>query len=116
MRTDDSDLKCIEAVQRCSVEKGALRNFAKFTKKHLCQSLFLSKAEFREMSKNAFCYRTPLVAASECSNLKSAICLSNFNTKYFEQKMFHIKFGLEKSFPISKKNSSKYTLARNGRK
>ena len=27
--------------QRCSVKKGVLRNFAKFTGKHLCQSLFL---------------------------------------------------------------------------
>ena len=29
--------------QRCSIKKGALRNFAKFTGKHLCQSLFLIK-------------------------------------------------------------------------
>ena len=31
--------------QRCSVEKGVLRNFAKFTGKHLCQSLFLRKLQ-----------------------------------------------------------------------
>ena len=29
--------------QRCSITKGVLRNFAKFTEKHLCQSLFLNK-------------------------------------------------------------------------
>ena len=29
--------------QRCSVKKGILRNFAKFTGKHLCQSLFFNK-------------------------------------------------------------------------
>ena len=29
--------------QRCSTKKGALRNFAKFIGKHLCQSLFLNK-------------------------------------------------------------------------
>ena len=29
--------------QRCSIKKGVLRNFAKFTGKHLCQSLFLNK-------------------------------------------------------------------------
>ena len=29
--------------QRCSIKKGALRNFAKFTGKHLCQSLFFNK-------------------------------------------------------------------------
>ena len=27
----------------CSVRKGVLRNFAKFTGKHLCQSLFFNK-------------------------------------------------------------------------
>ena len=29
--------------RRCSVRKGFLRNFAKFTGKHLCQSLFFNK-------------------------------------------------------------------------
>ena len=29
--------------QRCSVRKGVLRNFAKLTGKHLCQSLFFNK-------------------------------------------------------------------------
>ena len=29
--------------QRCSMWKGVLRNFAKFTRKHQCQSLFLKK-------------------------------------------------------------------------
>ena len=64
-------------------EKGVLRNFAKFTGKHLCQSLFLDKvawpasllkkalsevffSEFCEISKNTVSYRTPLVAASNC--------------------------------------------------
>ena len=33
-----------EAVaRRCSVEKGVLKNFAKFTGKHLCQSLVFNK-------------------------------------------------------------------------
>ena len=31
------------AVQRCSVKRGLLRNFAKFTGKHLCQSHFFNK-------------------------------------------------------------------------
>ena len=36
--------KALEAVvQKCSVKKGILKNFTKFTGKHLCQSLFLSK-------------------------------------------------------------------------
>ena len=68
--------------RRCSVRKGVLENFAKFTRKHLCRSLFLIKLqtacnfikketlakvfsyEFCEISKNTFCYRTPLLAAS----------------------------------------------------
>ena len=29
--------------QRCSMEKGVLRNFSKFRGKHLCQSLFFNK-------------------------------------------------------------------------
>ena len=29
--------------QRCSMKKGVLKNFSKFTGKHLCQSLFLNK-------------------------------------------------------------------------
>ena len=48
--------------QRCSVKKVVLRNFAKFTRKHLCQSLSFNKVAglkpraslFCEISKNAF--------------------------------------------------------------
>ena len=29
--------------RRCSIKKGVLRNFAKFTGKHLCQRLFFKK-------------------------------------------------------------------------
>ena len=65
-------------------EKGVFRSFAKFTGKHLCQSLFLINfqastcnftknetltqvfsCEFCKISKNMFSYRTPPVAASE---------------------------------------------------
>ena len=62
-------------------EKAFLRDFAKFTGKHLCQNLFFNKVaglffikketlaqvfscEFFEISKNSFSYRTPAVAAS----------------------------------------------------
>ena len=56
-------------------KKGALRNFAKFTGKHLRQRLFFNKVkkeslaqvfscEFCKISKNNFFYRTPPVAAS----------------------------------------------------
>ena len=62
-------------------QKDVLRNFAKFTGKHLRKSLFFDKVagfrlkketlvqvlscEFCEILKNTFFYRTPLVAASE---------------------------------------------------
>ena len=39
------------------MKKGVLRNFIKFTGKHLCQGLFFNKVEHR-------IYRTPSVAAS----------------------------------------------------
>ena len=32
--------------QRCSVQNGVLKNFAKVTGKHLCQSLFFNKVSF----------------------------------------------------------------------
>ena len=55
-----------------SVRKGVPRNFAKFTRKHLCQSLFCKKeavaqvlsGEFSEISKNAFFIEYPLTTAS----------------------------------------------------
>ena len=69
-------------------KKGVLRNFAKFTGKHLCQRLFFNKAvglacnfikketlalafscEFCEISKNTFSYRTlPVAASGRCSS------------------------------------------------
>ena len=65
-------------------KKGVLRNIAKLTGKHLCQSLFFNKvsglckkwdsgtgvfSEFCEISNNTFFYRTPLVAASVRANI-----------------------------------------------
>ena len=73
-----------EAVARmCSVRKVVLRNLAKFTGKHLCQSLFFKQSymsqpatllkrdsatsvycKFCKISKNTFSYKTRPVAAS----------------------------------------------------
>ena len=69
--------------------KGVLRNFTKFTGKHLCQRLFFNKVadgacnfikketlaqvfscEFYKTSKNSFFCRTPLVAAFGSSGLQ----------------------------------------------
>ena len=74
-------------------KKGALRNFAKFTEKHLCQGLYFNKVpgqvcnfieienlaqvffcEFCEISKNTFSYRLPPVAAfAACNFIKKEI-------------------------------------------
>ena len=86
-------------------KKGVLRNFTKFTGKHLCQSLFFNKVagqacnfikketlaqvfscEFCEISKNTFFYRTPLVAASESSKHKIL-------TIHFYLLLFWMEFG-----------------------
>ena len=66
--------------------KGVLRNFAIFTRKHMCESLFFNKVagnfikketlaqvffcEFCEISKNTFFYRTSLVVASVYEKLR----------------------------------------------
>ena len=45
--------------QRCSIKKGVLRNFTKFTGKHLCQSLFFNKvADLRTLLVNAAIWDT----------------------------------------------------------
>ena len=68
----------------CCVKKGVLKKFAKFTGRHLCQSIFFNKVadlrpatllkketlahvfscEFYKMSKSIFAYRALLVTAS----------------------------------------------------
>ena len=51
-------------------KNGVLRNFAKFTEKHVCQSLFLNEVAGLaqmfscEFCENTFFHRTHLVAAS----------------------------------------------------
>ena len=69
-------------------KKGILRNFAKITGKHLCQSLFIKKdtlvqvfsCVFGETSKNTFFNRISLMVASE-------VAMSWVQTK----NKFHIK-------------------------
>ena len=62
-------------------KKGVLKNFAKFTWKYLCQSLFFNKVakketlsqlfscKFCRIVKNTFFHRIPLVAASASWNI-----------------------------------------------
>ena len=67
-------------------KKGALRNFAKFTGKHLCQSLIFNKAgglEFCEFSKNTFSTEhlqtTDSVASCISFSIKARILLQSLN-------------------------------------
>ena len=77
-------------------KKGVLRNFAKFTGKHLYQRLFFNKVagkkeslahvffcEFCEISKNTFPWRTPHVIASKIIVLKKIWdSLTNFTSSF----------------------------------
>ena len=53
--------------QKCSMKKGILRNFTKFTGKHLCQSFFFKKEALTQMFSCEFC----------------EICKSTFFTEQF---------------------------------
>ena len=61
-------------------KKGVLRNFAKFTGKHLSQGLCFNKVA-RLWPKNTFSYRTPPMAASK-----------KLEKNYVEKKFFHNHF------------------------
>ena len=82
--------------QRCSIKKSVLRNFAKFTGKHLCQSFYFNKVvglrpatlfnkrlwyscfpvNSAKFLRTSF-YRTPLTTAS----VMSRVCGNIENTK-----------------------------------
>ena len=47
--------------QRCSMKKSVLRNFAKFTRKHLCHSLFFNKVRPAPLLKKRLWHRCFLV-------------------------------------------------------
>ena len=77
--------------RRCSVTKGVLRNFSKFTGKHLCQPqacnvikketlVQMFSCEFCEISKNTICYRTP----STCSFIKNETLAQVFSSTFCE--------------------------------
>ena len=73
-------------------KKGVLRNFTKFTGKHLCQCLFFKETlaqvfscEFCEISKNTFFYRTAPVATSV--NIKSEALLETSTDLFSDSKV-----------------------------
>ena len=70
--------KCRSSRLEVFCQKGVLKNFSKFTVKHLCLACnFIKKetlaqvfsCEFRENFKNTFFNRTPPVAASESGKI-----------------------------------------------
>ena len=90
-RSSRSDVFC---------KKSVLRNFVRFTGKHLCQSRFFNKVaglrpgtllkketlvqvlswEFCEISKNTFFHRTPPAAASETLLIHESLTRNNRST------------------------------------
>ena len=81
---NDSKFKILTATirsshQRCSMKKGVLRNFTKFTGKHLCQSLFFNKvAGLRPQTCN-FIKKEPLAQVFCCE-----FCENSKNTLFTE--------------------------------
>ena len=66
--------------QRCSVKKGVLRNFAKFTGKHLCQRLFFNKVAGDSSSKHpiTWCF-IAFVVAPEIERTETTAFILWFN-------------------------------------
>ena len=69
-------------------KKGVLRNFAKFTGKHLRPVTFkkgtptqVFSCEFCEISKSTFSYRTPPVAASEIGLINRMILCYQYSNE-----------------------------------
>ena len=87
--------------------KGVLRNFKKFTGKHLCQSFFLKKetlahvfsCEFCELCKEKFFQRAPLVAAFY---IVRTFVMKGLMVTYVARKDFH-EINLWKSTIMEKK-------------
>ena len=66
---DNNEHKCFRSSRpEVFCRKDVLRNFAKLTEKHLCQSLFFNEAAgLGEISKNTFFNKTPPLAAPHVS-------------------------------------------------
>ena len=95
--------------QRCSVRKGALRNFTKFTGKHPCQSLFFDKvaglrktpvpeclfclaqvfsSEFCEIFKNTFLTEHLWATASTLNRVDPFHDTRSNNTRFMHKSCF----------------------------
>ena len=119
--------------RRCSVKKGVLRNFTKFTGKHLCQSIFFNKVaglspatllkkilwqrgfscEFCEISKNTFFTEHLLATASSLSNenTQDEIHADNIEKESTIRNSAFANKKLSSSSSITSKNAT--TISRN---
>ena len=88
------------AVQRCSLKKVFLEYLAKFTGKHLCQSLFFDKVA--DLRPATFLHRTPLVAAFALNDCSS-------------QSRLHISPRVNSSLPVAN-HSSHFSVIRSLKK
>ena len=109
--------------QRCSIKKGVLKNFTKFTGKRLCQSIFFNKVikkflkfikketlaqvfscEFCEIFKNTFLQNTsgPLLLARYSGNLWSFILVCGWMQKSLKTKFLleHKKKNQKPALPV----------------
>ena len=68
---------CRRSHQRCSLKKGVLKNFTKFTGKHLCQSLFLIKLQAWDLQ---LIEKETLAQVFSCKFWKT--CKSTFFTEH----------------------------------
>ena len=101
--------------RRCSVKKGVLKNFTKFTGKHLCQSLFFNTGwlylkkrlaqvfccESCEISKNTLLAEHLLKTAYHMSAIK----LHTFQFSIWFTEFFFVMDTALKRFPIPKQSS-----------
>ena len=67
--------------RRCSLRKDALRNFAKFTGKHLCQSLFLNKGAGRGLHWVSFLIK---LQAESCNFIEKETLAQVFSCEFCE--------------------------------
>ena len=106
-------------------KRGVLKNFSKFTGKHLCQGLFFNRLKpatllkkrlwhrcfimnFAEFSKASFIYRIPLVAASVRRNTdvtKTYFKPFQVNLRIFSNNLIYYETFLSSYYWFSKKES-----------
>ena len=73
--------------RRCSVRKGVLRKFAKYTRKHLCQSFFFNKVTGLRRMKYEFCMNFRMNFAKSLRTAFSRITSGRLLLKSFSERI-----------------------------